>query len=123
MSANKIINIEPTYVADTATNILNTALSSLSGPTGYTQTQPYLILRHIRLTNSSGSAVSVTLYKGETGASTGGTEFAFAGVSVPANSYVDWYGAARFDYGDYLVGKAGSGSVITFTAEGEIGLS
>lgn len=123
MAANKILNIEPAYVPSSAGNLLNCAITSLSGPTGYTQTQPYIVLKHIRLQNKTASAVTVTLYKGATGGSTGGTEFAFGAVSIAANSYVDWYGQARFDSADYLTGIAGTASAVTITMEGEIGLS
>lgn len=121
--ANKLLNIPPAYIAAAVGNLLNCAIASLTGPVGYTQTQPFIVLRHIRLVNKTGGAVTATLYKGATGGSAGGTEFAFAGVSIPANSYVDWYGAARFDSGDYLCGVAGAASSITFNAEGEIGLA
>jgi len=123
---NKKLNIEPVALTTSAANILNCGITSLTGPTGYTQTQPYILLTHIRLTNKTGSAVSVTLYKGATGGSAAGTEFAFAAYSVPANSFVDWYagaGGARFDSGDYLTGLAGTATAVTLTAEGEIGLS
>ncbi len=122
MASNKVLNIEPAGVPTAAGNLLNCAIGSLAGPVGYTQTQQYLILKHIRLTNRTAAAIVATLYKGATGASAAGTEFAFAAVSVPANSYVDWYGQARFDSADFLTGVAGAAGV-TFTAEGEIGLS
>lgn len=119
----KLLNIEPAYVAATAGNLLNCAITSLSGPVGYTQTQPYIVLRHIRLNNNDSAAHTVTLYKGATGASAGGTEFAFDHVSVPANSYLDWYGSARFDSGDFLTGVCDTASKVTFNAEGEISLA
>lgn len=123
MAANKVLNIPPVYIANAAGNLLNCNITSLAGPVGYTQTQPYIILKHIRLVNKTAGAVSATLYKGATGGSTGGTEFAFAGVSIPANSYVDWYGQARFDSGDFLTGIATAATSIVFNAEGEIGVA
>lgn len=123
MASNKLLNIPPAYVPSVAGNLLNCAITSLSGPVGYTQTQPFIVLRHIRLTNKDSLAHVVTLYKGATGGSAGGTEFAFASYSIPANSYVDWYGAARFDSGDFLSGVADAASKVTFNAEGEIGLA
>ncbi len=123
MAANKVINIPPVYLANAAGNLLNSAITSLAGPVGYTQTQPYIVLKHIRLVNKTAGAVTATLYKGATGGSAGGTEFAFGGVSIPANSYVDWYGQARFDSADFLSGVAGAANSIVFNAEGEIGLA
>lgn len=123
MAQNKILNIPPAYLPNSAGNILNCAISSLSGPVGYTQTQPYIVLKHVRLVNTTAGAVTATIYKGATGGSAGGTEVMFAGISIPANSYVDWYGQMRLDSGDFLTGIAGSASAIVFNGEGEIGLS
>lgn len=123
MAANKILNVEPQYVPNAVGNLLNSAITSLAGPVGYTQTQPYIILKHIRLQNKDNVNHVVTLYKGATGGSAGGTEFAFAGVSVPAGSFLDWYGQARFDSADFLTGVADLASKVIITMEGEIGLS
>jgi hypothetical protein len=121
--APKVLNIEPAFVPAAAGNLLNCKITSLAGPVGYTQTQPYIVLRHIRLTNNDSSPHAVTLYKGATGASVAGTEFAFAGFSIPGNSWVDWYGKARFDSADFLTGVCDTASKVTFNAEGEIELS
>jgi hypothetical protein len=120
---NKILRVGPVALGASAANILNTAITSLTGPTGYTQTQPYIILKHIRIVNKTAGAVTVSLYIGATGASAAGTEFAFNGTSIPANSYVDWYGQVRLDSGDYLTGLAGAATSLTFEAEGEIGIA
>lgn len=109
--------------ATLGTNILNSAITSLSGPIGYTQTQPYVILTHIRIVNKTAGAQSVSLFIGATGGSAAGTEFAFSGYSVPANSYVDWYGRLRLESTDFLTGGASAATSLTFQAEGEIGLT
>lgn len=121
---NKPLNIEPVAVPNgSAANILNCAITSLSGPTGYTQTQPYILFRHMRVINTTGSPITVSLWKGATGASASGTEFAWKTTAVPANGSLDWSGLARFDSGDYLVGLAAS-SGLTLNIDGaEIGLS
>jgi len=123
MAANKTLNIPPVYLPNAAGNLLNPNVSSLAGPVGFTMTQPYILLKHIRLVNKTAGAVVATLYKGATGGSAGGTEVAFAGVSIPANSFVDWYGILRLDAADFLTGVAGAANSIVFNAEGEIGLS
>lgn len=123
MAQNKVLNIPPIPVPNTVGNLLNCAITSLAGPVGYTQTQPYIILKHIRISNKTASPVSVTLYKGASGGSAAGTEFAFAAVSIPANSYQDWYGQARFDAADFLTGVAGAAAALVLSAEGEIGLA
>jgi hypothetical protein len=44
-------------------------------------------------------------------------------VSIPANSYVDWYGQARFDSADFLTGIAGAASSLIIEMDGEIGIA
>lgn len=124
MAANKQIRIGPVALTVTlTTNILNPNVTAVTGPVGFTMTQPYLILKHIRIVNKTGTAATVSLWVGATGANTAGTEFAFQGTSVPANSYVDWYGTLRLDAADFLVGGAGTATALSFEAEGEVGVS
>jgi hypothetical protein len=124
MAANKRLNIEPVALTTSAANLLNPAITSLSGPIGYTQTQPYLLIRHIRAVNKSGSAATVSTYKGATAGSAAGTEYAFNAVSIPANSYVDWYGEMRLDSGDFFTGLASAATAITLNFDNaEIGIA
>ena len=124
MASNKIINIQPIALTTTlTTNILNTAITSLAGPVGLTATQPYLILRHVRIANKTGSAATFSLWKGATGGNVAGTEVIGTGVSVAANSAYDYYGILRLDSGDFLVGGSNTATALTLTAEGEIGFS
>lgn len=123
MAANKVIRFGPVALSNSAANIINCAITSLAGPTGYTQTQPYLIIRHIRLVNKTSSAATVSLYIGATGGSAAGTEFLGTALSIAANSPYDWYGLLRLDSADFLTGLASAATTITFEAEGEIGLS
>ncbi len=121
---NRALRVGPVILSSTlTTNILNSAITSLSGPIGYTQTQPYLILKHIRITNKTGTAATVSLWIGASGANAAGTEFSFQGYSVAANSFQDWYGYVRLESTDFLVGGAGTASALTFEAEGEVGLT
>lgn len=123
MAANKLIRFGPVALTTTlTTNIVNPNITSLAGPVGYTQTQPYLIIRHVRISNKTASAATFTLYIGATGANTAGTEFIGTALSVAANSAFDWYGAVRLDAADFLVGGSGTATALTLEAEGEIGL-
>jgi hypothetical protein len=122
MSQNRILNVEPIAITTSVANLLNCDVTSLSGPTGLTLTQPFMILRHVRLINTTAAAITVKLWKGATGASAAGSEWGANAYSIAANSYVDWYGQARFDSGDYLTGQ-GSADGVTMNAEGEIGFS
>lgn len=121
MQARKL-NIPPIAVPAAIGNLLNCGITSLAGPVGMTVTQPYLLLTHIRATNTTGAAITLKCFKGATGAQAAGTEWGFNNVSIPANSYLDWYGSARFDSPDFLTG-VGSGAGITLNVEGEISLS
>ncbi len=124
MAANRILNFEPQALSATpTTNILNCAITSLTGPVGYTQTQPYVIVRHVRITNKTGAAATFSLWKGATGANVAGTEVIGTGYSVAANSSFDWYGAMRLDSTDFLVGGAGTATALTINIDGEIGLA
>lgn len=124
MASNKNIHIGPVALTTTlTTNIVNPP--TLTGGVGAppNSTNSYLLLRHIRITNKTGSAATVSLWLGATGGNAAGTEFAFQGTSVAANSYVDWYGVLRMDTSDFLVGGAGTATALSFEAEGEIGVA
>lgn len=123
MAANKIIRMGPVALSSTlTTNIINPP--TLTGGTGLagTNTASYLIIRHIRIVNKTAGAVTFSLYIGATGGNAAGTEFLGLGNSIPANSYVDWYGMLRMDTADFLVGGASAVTSLTFQAEGEIGV-
>lgn len=104
------------------TNIIAPAAAGASA-VGYTATATYIILRHIRIVNKTGSAATFTLYKGTTGANTAGTEVVGTALSVAANSAYDWYGLMKLEgSAGFLVGGAGTATALTFEAEGEVGL-
>lgn len=84
-------------------------------------TQPYVLIRHIRIVNKTGSAATFSLWLGATGANAAGTEVIGQGLSVPANTAFDWYGLLRMDVADFLVGGAGTAAALTLECEGEIG--
>ena len=122
MAQNRIDKFGPVALTTTlTTNILNPAAAG-SG-TGYTPTASYIILRHIRIVNKTGSAATFSLWLGLTGANTAGTEVIGQGLSVPANSAFDWYGLLRMSSADFLVGGAGTATALSFEAEGEVGLA
>jgi hypothetical protein len=123
MAANKTFRFGPVALSNTlTTNILNPNITSLAGPVGYTQTQPYLILKHIRIVNKTAGAVTSSFWLGATGGNVAGTEVIGQGLSVAANSFVDWFGLLRMDAADFLVGGASAATSLTIEGEGEIGL-
>jgi hypothetical protein len=125
MASNKMIRIGPVALTTTlTTNILNPqTLTGGVSAGGTSNTATYLILRHIRISNKTGSAATFSLWIGATGANAAGTEFIGTAQSVAANSYVDWYGMVRLDTNDFLVGGAGTTTALTLSGEGEIGIA
>jgi hypothetical protein len=123
MSQKKTLNIPAIALTNTIANLLNCNVASLTGPVGFTMTQPFLLIRHIRAMNKTASAVTCTLYKDGTGGSTAGKEFAFSATSIPANDFLDWDGEARFDAADFLTGLASAGTAITLSIDAEIGIA
>lgn len=135
MASNKLVRFGPiALTATTTTNLLNppTVTGGTNPPA--TSTATYFIIKHIRVVNNTTGALTFALWLGTTGVNTQATSFAFGGqatagaltastgVSVPAQSYVDWYGQVRMDTADFLVGGA-SATGLTLTAEGEMGIA
>lgn len=123
MPANKTIRFGPTAVTNAATNMVNPNVTSLAGPVGFTITQPYVILRHIRFVNKTASPHNFSMFIGATGGSAAGTEFGGSSLVVAANSAYDWYGVLRLDAADFLTALADANTSLVFEAEGEVGLS
>jgi hypothetical protein len=124
MASNKTIRVGPVALTTTlTTNILNPQTLTGGVTTGTSNTATYLILRHIRISNKTGSAATFSLWIGATGGNAAGTEFIGTAQSVAANSFVDWYGMVRLDAADFLVGGAGTTLALTFEGEGEIGIA
>ena len=124
MASQRTYDLGPVAMSATfTTNIFNCAVTSLAGPVGLTLSQPYAILRQLRIVNVTGSAATFTLWKGATGANAAGTEFLGKATSVAGNSYFEWFGAARFASTDFLVGGASSGATLTLWGIVELGFS
>jgi hypothetical protein len=122
MAQNKLFRLGPVALTTTlTTNILNppTTTGGVNGGSSPT----YIVLKHIRIVNKTGSAASFSLWLGATGANAAGTEVIGTGLLVAANTSYDWYGILRIDAADFLVGGAGTGTALTLTAEGEIGVA
>lgn len=122
MASNKTFRAGPVALTTTlTTNVLNCTVTSLAGPVGVTLTQPYLIVRHIRVVNKTGTAATFSLYLGASAGNVAGTEVVGTALSVAAASAFDWYGAMLMNAADFLVGGAGTTTALTITIEGEVG--
>lgn len=124
MTSNKPFRFGPVALSNTlTTNILNPTVTSLAGPIGFTLTQPYILLKHIRFVNKTASAVTFSLWLGAAGANAAGTEVIGQALSIAANAAYDWYGQLRLDAADFLVGGASAATALTIQGEGEIGFA
>ncbi len=122
MAANKLEIFGPVALTTTLTTNLVAPAAAGAGGVGYTATADYLILRHVRIVNRSVAAATCSFWKGATGANAAGTEAIANGLSIPAHSYHDWYGALRLEgAAGFLVGGASANDSLTFEAEGEVG--
>lgn len=119
---NKTFNFGPLALTTTlTTNLLNPPTAS--GGVNAGSSAQYILLRHIRIVNRTGSAATFSLWRGATGANAAGTEVVGQGLSVAANAAFDWYGIMRFDSADFLVGGSGTATALSIQGEGEIGVS
>lgn len=122
MASNKVFRFGPLALTTTyTTNILNPAAAT-GGVNGGSSGQ-YIVLRHIRIVNKTGSSATFRLFLGATGSNTAGTEIVGYDMSVSANSYIDWYGLLRLDTTDFLVGGSGTATALTIEGEGEVGVA
>lgn len=121
---NKKFNFGPVIMSATlTTNILNPPTAT--GGVGAGSSAQYILLSSITISNKTGSAATFSLWKDATGGNTAGKEFIGTAVSIPANSTITYpaSGNWRFDAADFLVGGAGTGSALTISGTGEIGVS
>lgn len=124
MPAMKPFRFGPVALTNTlTTNILNPGTTT--GGTNCTSA-PYdklrLIITHMRATNKTAGAVTVSLWIGGTGGNVAGTEFAWQAYSIAANTYIDWYGSVPLDTADFLVGGASANTSLSLEGEGFIGI-
>lgn len=123
MAQNKQVRFGPVALSATlTTNLLNPGTTTGGVGMPATSTNLYFLLTHVRIVNKTGGAVTCSFWLGATGANAAGTEVIGQGLSVPANSYVDWYGELTLDVADFLVGGASAGTSLSFEGEGEIGI-
>ena len=122
MAQNKIFRFGPIALTNTlTTNLLNPATAT--GGTNAGSSAQYIILKHIRIVNKTAGAVTCSFWLGATGANAAGTEVIGIGLSVAANSYIDYYGQLRLDAADFLVGGASANTSLSITGEGEVGVA
>jgi len=76
----------------TTTLLLDPFITALTGPTGFTFNQLYVLLRHIRAVNTSNSTqYTVTMFYGNANS----LAAIWSAAPVAASSYLDWYGELK----------------------------
>jgi hypothetical protein len=85
-------------------DLLNGAFSSLSGPVGFTPSQPRIKVRRIKVTNNESTPHDFILFKGASGGSDVGTEI-YNGT-LGGGTTVDIPMDLVLDSADFLTGKA-----------------
>ena len=125
MAQNKQIRIGPIALTTTlTTNILNSNVTSLAGPVGFTLNQPYLRLLKLTIVNKTGAAATFSLWLGATGGNAAGTEVIGTGTSIPANSSVEKYlYGLRMESTDFLVGGSNTATALTIEIDAEVGIA
>lgn len=122
----------------TVVNLMNPGTTTGGvGSSGTPNGNLEIIITHLRIANTTNAAKFAALWKGATGANAAATEFYYAGtatagaldansgVSIPANSGIDFYPGAPgniFVPADFLVGGA-SATGLTLLIEGFIGIA
>lgn len=117
---NTPLRFGPFYLPNAVGNLINPP--TLTGGTHPVATKTYILLKHIRIVNTTSGPLTFTLYIGGTGGSTGGTQFMGASKTIAANDSIDWYGSLRLDTTDFLTGLASASNSLVFEAEGEMGI-
>ena len=128
MAITRQYRFGPTALTATlTTNLLNCNVTSLAGPVGFTLSQPFILLKRLRVVNkSTTTSATFSLWIGLTGANTAGTEFIGTAQPVAAQNAYDWVAAGvglRLDAADFLVGGANVATTLTLQGEFEIGIS
>lgn len=123
MAANKTVRFGPVAVTNAVADKLNPGTTTGGVNMPASSGNLYFIIKHIRFVNKTAASHTISAWIGATGASAAGTETGFSGTSVPANSYVDWYGLLRLDVADFLTMQADANTSIVFQAEGEVGVA
>lgn len=124
MAQAKLETFGPVSIANAAGNLVAPAAAGASA-VGYTATASRIYIRHIRVSNRTGSAATYTLYKGATGGSASGTEIVPLNDSVAANDHVDHYFSPAIvleGANGFLTGVASASATLVFQAHGEVGL-
>jgi hypothetical protein len=102
-------------MADTAKRLFGPALLTNSAATKYTvPASTTAILRHIRISNTSGTAATVVI---SIGADAAGTRI-FSSENVPANQSIYWSGFLVMAAAEVLQAYSGTNNVLTLTVSG-----
>lgn len=114
----KRLNIEPQFLPATVGNLLNGAFASLSGPIGFTPTQPRIVVKEIRIISTDDGGFSFSIYKGASGGSSAGTLQLTGGLG--SLEMLVFPVDIVLDAGDFLTGIASTSSKVVVSIAAEI---
>ena len=120
---NRKFNSGPIALTTSPANLV--AAPTLTGGVNFGgATACYLIVEHITIVNTTGSAATFTMYVGATGGSAAGTQTIGVATSVAANSRHEWSGRMALSSAQFLTGLASAASnTLIVTITGEIGVA
>lgn len=98
----------PAFLTTSAANVYNQSSALL-----------YTVITHIHLANVSAVPCWFSLYIGATAGSTAGTQL-FGQVSIPANSYIDYFPQRKLISTNFLTGLTQTVSSIVYDIEGNL---
>lgn len=118
----KRLDIKPQQIAfGSVSTLLNGALSSLSGPVGFTLSQPTIHVKGIWVINpSTSSPVAFSLFKGASGGNAAGTQILSGNALVESTTFFEV--DTELSSSDFLTGEATSSTsdgdlIINITAD------
>lgn len=115
----KRFSIGPTRITNAAANYLNPPAAS--GGVGITSAQVAFV-KTITLINTDSVARTVSIYKGATAGSAGGTEIIPAATSIAAGAQQQFtFDNLRFEAADFLSALASTTNVVDIIITGEVG--
>lgn len=101
-------------MASTWKRLAGPALVTNAAATKYTAPAAGAIVRHVRISNPSGSAATFTF---SVGADAAGTRL-YDAYSIPAGAVIDWYPILPLTNGEIIQALSGTNNVLNLTING-----
>lgn len=116
---NTTFRVGPLAILTSVEDLLNPPI--IASGVNIDATETYLIVKQVKVVNTTGSAVDLSLYLGGSEASAAGTEVLASELEIAANSIKEFFCQMQMGVADFLTGE-GSAVGLTITITGEIGV-